>query len=342
MNENIKVLITGISGFIGSHTAVKALRKGYHVIGTLRDLDRAETIARILSRQGADTGRLEFKEADLLDSQVWNELMKRTDYVLHIASPFPRVMPKRDEALIKPAKQGTLHVLRAAAAQGVKRVVLTSSSGAISYGKKRGERKGVFSEEDWTDIILITDTTPYYRSKTIAEKAAWEFIAGDDSGLELTVICPGAVLGPVLEEDFGTSANIVIKTMDGSAPAVPQIGYDLVDVRSVADLQIRAMEMEAAAGERFIASAGYLSFQEIAELLRERYPDRDIPKGTLPDLVVRLISQFEPTLKPLLVELDSERKLDNSKARRILEWQPLPAREAVLATADSVIDLKLV
>jgi len=123
---------------------------------------------------------------------------------------------------------------------------------------------------------------------------------------------------------------------------VQQIGYDLVDVRSVADLQIRAMEMAAASGERFIASAGYLSFQEIAELLRERYPDRNIPKGTLPDLLVRLISKFEPTLKPLLVELDSERKLDNSKARRILEWQPLPAREAVLATADSVIDLKLV
>jgi dihydroflavonol-4-reductase len=250
-------------------------------------------------------------------------------------------LPKHEDDLILPAKKGTLNILEAAAKNGVTRVVLTSSSGAITYGREKSKRSATYTEKDWTDVTNKKDTTPYFRSKTIAEKAAWDFISADNSGLELSTICPGAILGPILEKDFGTSANIVIKTMDGSSPAIPKIGYDVVDVRSAADLHLRAMEMEEASGERFIGAAGYLSFKDVADILREKYPDRKIPKSQLPNFATRLISNFEKTLKPILIDLDVERKLDSSKARRLLNWQPISPKEAVLACAESLVELNI-
>lgn len=221
-------------------------------------------------------------------------------------------------------------------------MVLTSSTGAIVYGKEREKRSGLYDERDWTDVTCKSDTTPYYRSKTIAEKAAWEFIARDGSGMELVTVCPGTMLGPVLESDFGTSANIVIKMMDGSSPAIPGIGFDVVDVRSVAELHIKAMEAPAAAGERFIGSAGFLTFRDVADILRQEYPDMRIPKRTMPDWFVRLFSLVEPALKPLLNDLSVERRVNHSKAERILGWKPIPPREAVTACAESLCRLNLV
>ncbi|MEM6379074.1 MAG: NAD-dependent epimerase/dehydratase family protein, partial [Bacteroidota bacterium] len=240
--------------------------------------------------------------------------------------------------LIIPAKRGALSILKAAAANQVKRVVLTSSTGAIVYGKSKEQRKGIFTEKDWTDETNKKDSTPYFRSKTIAEKAAWEFIEKDDSGLELATVCPGAILGPILEKDFGTSANLVIKTMDGSAPAIPRIGFDTVDVRSVADLLIRAMESPKAANQRYIGSAGYLRFMDVANILRKAYPDRKIPKSYLPNFAVRLYSNIDPSLKPVLLDLGAERKVDNSKAKNELSWQPIDNQEAVLSCAKSVFE----
>ncbi|WP_211483111.1 NAD-dependent epimerase/dehydratase family protein [Fodinibius roseus] len=261
------------------------------------------------------------------------------EFVQHIASPFPRELPDNEDDLIIPAKNGTLIVLKAAAAHNVKRVVLTSSVGSIIYGRNNGDRSGMYSESDWTNTQNKEDTTPYFRSKTIAEKASWEFMDQDHSGMELTTVCPGAILGPVLEKDFGTSANIVIKMLDGS---MPDIGFDIVDVRSVAVLLIRAMEHPEAANERFIGSAGFLKFKEVADMLRQEYPDKKIPKRILPDFLVRLLSYFDASLQPILIDLGVERKVDYSKAQNLLDWKPLPNREAVLSCAKSVNEFGLV
>lgn len=335
--KNKRVLLTGVTGFLGSHTTIQLLEKSYEVVGTLRDLNRAESIKSIIGKHTNNIDQLSFVEADLNDSQIWEKIIKNVDYVLHIASPFPRVLPKNEEDLIRPAKEGTLNILKASAANGVKRVVLTSSSGAIVYGKPKGQENGVYNETDWTDVSNKKDSTPYFRSKTIAEKAAWDFIKQDDSGLELATICPGAILGPVLEKDFGTSANIVIKMLDGSSPAIPKIGFPIVDVRSVADLHIKAMEMDAAKNERFVAANGFLSFQAVAKILSEAYPDRKVPKALLPNFVVRLYSNFDTTLKPILIDLGVEREVDYSKARQLLNWQPKSLEEAIRSCAESLI-----
>lgn len=308
----------------------------------MRDVQRAKQIEGIILGNAIQKGELEFVEADLLDREIWPDLMAGVDAVMHIASPFPRVLPKKDEDLLLPARQGTLNVLRAASRAGVRRVVLTSSSTAVAYGKPKGKRSGIYSEQDWTDETNLSDTTGYIRSKTAAERAAWDFMKSNHGNLELVTILPGALLGPVLEKDFGTSANIVIKILEGSTPAYPKVGYEIADVRSAAELHLLAMESPAAAGKRYIATGGYLSFKEIGEILREVYPDRKIPQGELPDFITRLIAKFEPTLKPLVVELGEERKLDNSKAINQLGWQPILPQEAVLATAESVIKLGLV
>ena len=337
-----KVLLTGVTGFLGSHTTIQLLNKGYEVTGTLRDISRSDEIKKVISTHTKQIDQLKLAEADLMDEGIWSDLAQEMDYILHIASPFPRELPKHEDELIIPAKKGTLNILKAAAKNNVKRVVLTSSSGAIVYGKEKTKRNGVFNENDWTDITNKKDSTPYFRSKTIAEKAAWDFVKEHGNGLELTTICPGAILGPVLEKDFGTSANIVIKTMDGSSPAIPKLGFDIVDVRSVADLHIRAIETPKAAGERFVGSAGFLSFKEVAEILRSKYPDKKIPKATLPNFAVRLFSNLDKTLKPILIDLGVERRVDNTKAKQMLGWDPIPNEEAVLSCAESVVDLKIV
>lgn len=336
------VLLTGVTGFLGSHTAIQLLNSGYHVTGTLRSKDRETEIRTIIAKHTKNSGNLSFAEADLNDSSIWTKLMKGVDFVLHVASPFPRTLPKHENELILPAKQGTLHVLEAAAASKVKRVVLVSSLAAVCYGKTKEERKKVFTEDDWTNEHNKKDTTPYYRSKVIAEKAAWDFMKTDHSGLELTTILPGAILGPVLENDFGTSANIVLKLLDGSSPAIPKIGFEIVDVRSVAALMIRAMEAPQAAGNRYAASAGYLTMNDVAKILRDEFPKRKIPRKELPNFAVRLLSNFDRSLKPVLLELGIKRNLEGTKAIRELQWNPVSTKEAVISCAKSIFELRII
>ena len=337
-----KVLLTGISGFLGSHTAIQLLEKGYYVTGTLRDMKRAEEIRQIIAGKTGNIENLTFAEADLSDEKVWLGLSKGIEFIQHIASPLPRTLPKHEDELIVPAKAGVLNILKAAAANKVKRVVLTSSSAAVLYGKERGKESGTFDETNWTDINNLKDTTPYFRSKTIAELAAWDFIKKDNSGLELVTVLPGGILGPVLENDFGTSANIVLKLLDGSIPALANIGFDVVDVRSVANLLILAMENKAAVNERFIGSAGYLHLKDIAIILKKRYPERKIPQITLPNILTRLFALFDKTLQPVLLDLGTERKSNTQKARELLNWQPIDNKDAVISCAESLIRLGLV
>ncbi|MCB9244969.1 MAG: NAD-dependent epimerase/dehydratase family protein [Flavobacteriales bacterium] len=340
--DNKRIVVTGVTGFLGSHTAIDLLNKGYRVIGTLRDGTRKESIRSVIAGHTEAIDKFELRVADLEDEAAWPEILKDADAVIHVASPFPTTLPKQDEDLVRPARSGTLNILKAALSQGVKRVVKVSSSGAMIYGKSAGARSGKFSEEDWTDASDLPDTTPYFRSKTLAEKAAWDFVKAHPGEIELVTVCPGAILGPVLESDIGTSANIVYKMLNGSAPAIPPIGFEMVDVRDVAELLRLCLEDTKAAGQRFAAGAGYLSFAEVAGVLRMRYPKHRIPKYMLPKFAVRLFAYIDPTVKPILLDLGEKRELDSSKARTVLGWKPREAHVAVEDCAESIFRLGLV
>ncbi|MEM1137976.1 MAG: aldehyde reductase [Bacteroidota bacterium] len=330
------ILLTGITGFVGSHTSIQLLEKGYRVIGTLRDIVRKEQIQEVISSHTSHSGNLTFAQIDLNDPiEKWEALMKGVDYIIHVASPFPTTLPKNENELIEPAKNGTLNILKAATKAGIKRIVITSSSGAAVYGVRKN---GIFTESDWTNINNTKDTTPYFRSKTIAEKAAWDFVITTQNAPELVTILPGAILGPVIEKDIGTSANIVKKMLDSSMPAVPKIGFEMVDVRSVADAHIKALETSEAAGNRYLCANGFLPFLDIAHILKENYPNRKIPSKTLPNFAVRLFSNFDKETKPVLIDLDAKRTIDNTKIKHELNWQPIDLKQSVLDCAKSLFD----
>ncbi|WP_261511236.1 SDR family oxidoreductase [Chryseobacterium paludis] len=333
-----KVLLTGISGFLGSHTTIQLLEKGYEVKGTLRSLSRAGSIKDVIAKHTRYVDNLSFFQADLNDANIWTDLTRGMDYVQHIASPFPRELPKHEDDLILPAKEGILNILKASSQNNVKRVVLTSSGAAVVYGKTKRQLESVLNESIWTDINYKQDLSPYFKSKTVAEAAAWEFMKKYPSKMELSTVLPGAILGPVLEKDYGTSANIVIKLMDGSMPAVPQIGFEVIDVRSVADALIKAMEVTSAANNRYLLSSGFLMMKDIAQILKKVYPERKIPTRELPNFIVKLFSKFDSSLRPVIIDLGVKRRVNVDRAKNELQWQPIPGEEAVLSCAKSIFE----
>jgi nucleoside-diphosphate-sugar epimerase len=336
------VLVTGGSGFIGSYCILQLLEAGHQVRTTVRNLAREGDVRAMLKRGGADAGdRLSFFAADLEKDSGWKEAVFGCEYVLHVASPFPPGTPTHEDDLIVPAREGALRVLRASRDAGVKRVVLTSSFAAVGYGKIPQGRP--FNETDWTD-----PTAPglgaYTKSKTIAERAAWDFVAGENGKLELAVVNPVGVFGPVLGPDFSTSILLVQRFLNGEVPGLPKLSFGVVDVRDVADMHIRAMTNPAAKGERFLAVTGdFMTMLEIAKILKANMGQAGarVPTRQIPNWIVRLAALRDPALRLITPELGKEKNATNEKARRMLGWNPRSREESLLSTAESLLRLGL-
>jgi nucleoside-diphosphate-sugar epimerase len=296
----------------------------------------------MLKQGGVEPGdRLTFVVADLERDTGWPEAVAGCEYVLHVASPFPAELPKNEDELIIPAREGTLRVLRASRDAGVKRVVLTSSFAAIGYGHK--PQSVPFDETSWTNPNA-NDVRPYVKSKTLAERAAWDFIAKEGGSLQLAVVNPVGVFGPVLGPDYSTSILLVQRLMDGALPGCPQLYFGAVDVRDVADLHIRAMTHPAAQGERFLAVAGnFMSVRGIAQVLKSRMGDRAKRVRTLqlPNWMVRLAALRDPAVKQILPDLGKVKNATNEKAKRLLGWAPRSNEDSIVATAESLEQLGL-
>jgi len=335
------VLVTGGSGFIAAHCILQLLAAGHEVRTTVRNLAREADVRAMLKAGGAEPGpRLSFVAADLMADDGWAEAARGCDYALHVASPFPAGVPKDENELIVPARDGALRLLRAARDAGIRRVVMTSSFAAIGYGHP--VRQKPFDETDWTNLDG-DDLSPYTKSKTIAERAAWDFIAREGGALELSTVNPVGVLGPVLGPDFSTSIQIVKGLIDGSVPGMPKLSFGLVDVRDVADLHLRAMTDPAAKGERFLAISGdYVWMRDIARALKARMGKAaaKVPARQLPNWLVFIAAMRMPELKLVLPELGKEKHATGEKAMRILGWKPRPWEDSAVDTANSLIALE--
>lgn len=342
MSEDL-VLVTGGSGFVATHCMDQLLRAGYRVRTTVRSLGREPAVRGTLKATGAPgVESVELVAADLGVDEGWAEAAAGCRYVLHVASPFPPKAPKHEDELIVPARDGAVRVLRAARDAGVERVVMTSSFAAIGYGHKA--RTAPYTEKDWTDISS-GDVAAYPKSKTIAERAAWDFIAREGGGLELSVVNPVAIFGPLLSADYAPSILMVKRLLDGAIPACPRLYFGVVDVRDVADLHLRAMTDPAAKGERFLALAGgTLSLLEEGAILKRHLGDRArrVPTREMPDWVVRMMALFHSDMKLIAPEVGKRKSMSNEKARRVLGWEPRTNEEAILATAESLRRLGLV
>jgi nucleoside-diphosphate-sugar epimerase len=336
------ILVTGGSGFIGSHCILQLLAADHQVRTTIRSLKREGEVRAMLKNGGAETGdRLSFFAANLEEDAGWSEAVAGCEYVLHVASPFPPNVPKDENELIVPAREGALRVLRASRAAGVKRVVLTSSFAAIGYGQK--PQKTAFNEANWTDPNG-EGVTPYVKSKTLAERAAWDFMANQGGDLELSVVNPVGVFGPVLGPDYATSILLVQRMMDGAMPGCPQLYFGAVDVGDVVDLHLRAMTDPTAKGERFLAVAGdFMPMLDVAKVLKDRMGAwaRRVPTRQLPNWVVRIAAMCDPAVKQILPELGKRKNATNEKARRMLGWAPRSNEESIVATAESLVRLGL-
>ncbi len=335
------VLVTGGSGFLGAHCIVQLLAAGYRVRTSLRAASREAEVRAMLAAGGAAPGAaLEVVVADLGADQGWTEALAGCRYVLHVASPFPSGVPRHEDEVIVPARDGALRVLRAARDAGVRRVVLTSSFAAIGYGTTQIERP--YTERDWTDPAS-PQLSAYVKSKTLAERAAWDFMQREGGGMELVAINPVGIFGPVLGPDYSSSIQLVRRLLQGTPPALPQLAFGVVDVRDAVELHLRAMTAPAAAGERFLAVAGEsMSMHDIAVLLRARLgaTAARVPTRVLPNALVRLRALFDPAARQLVPQLGQRKRISNEKARRVLGWAPRPNEEAILATAESLLRLE--
>ena len=336
------VLVSGGSGYIAGFLIRQLVAEGWTVHTTVRSLDKENALRQ---RLAVDNRRLQFFAADLMSDAGWAQAMAGCSHVAHLASPLPLAVPKHADELIAPARDGALRALRAAKAAGVKRFVMTSSVAAVAYGRGRGVHH--FTEADWTLLDkpgAPTRITPYIQSKTIAERAARDWVAQEGAGLEFCTINPSVVLGPVWSRDYSASVMVVAKLLDGSLGACPDFGFGVVDVRDVADLHVRALNAPGMAGERFIASGRFMTLREVANTLRaqlgpqaSRVTTRDVP-----DWMVRVAALFNPLARAVVAELGSQRNQSAAHAKAVLGWHTRPEEDSIVDAARSLLALGLV
>lgn len=331
------VLVTGGTGFLGGWCVASLLERGYRVRTTVRDLAREEAVFDAVRRAGPDPGsQLQVLAADLQADAGWAEAVAGCRYVLHVASPFPPVQPKDPDELIVPARDGALRVLRAALEAGVERVVMTSSVAAIRSDRASSE-VAPYTEADWTDGN-DSSRTPYVRSKTLAEQAAWQQVRAIGAQDRLATINPGAIIGPALSDDHSYSLQAIQRLLDG-LPAAPKLGFTFVDVRDVADLHIRALTSAAAGGERFIATDRFLWLPEVAAILRQRLGDaaKKVPTRVAPNVLMRALALVDGSIRSVVGDLGKRGWYSSEKARSSLGWTTRPVEDSIEDCARSLI-----
>lgn len=337
------VLVTGGSGFIAGHCILQLLEQGYQVRTTVRSFGKEATVRTVLKEGGmVHEDRLTFVAADLTDDQGWSEATAGADFVLHVASPVQPGHVKNEADLVIPARDGTLRVLRAAQVSGVKRVVLTSAFHAVSWGHAR--RSQPFTEKDWT-VVEGPGVDAYGKSKTLSERAAWDFIATHGGSMELTTMLPVAVMGPVLGKDISGSNHLIQFMLSGKMRALPDLYVPVVDVRDVARAHIQAMTNPSAAGERFLLSNGpALSMKEIATVIKARLGGAaaNVPTRSVPSFVLRVVGRFARDVRGIVPDLGYAKNTSNEKARSVLNWVPRHPSEAIIAAAESMVKKGLV
>lgn len=338
------VLLTGASGYIAKHIALQLLEAGYHVRGTLRSLSRGAEVADALRPHLSDPtdleSRLTFAALDLNKDDGWDAAMTGIDVLMHTASPFPMVQPKDESELIRPAVYGALRALRAAHQAGVTRVIFTSSTAAIS-GSDLPQGDAAYDETNWTNPD-DSSLSPYVKSKTLAEQAAWAFVQNDAPEMQLTVINPGFVLGAPLDANAGTSVAVIERMLKGKDPMVPDIGFSTVDVRDVAEMHICVIDKPDTAGQRIMTVDKFMSFQDLAKAIKTAHPDRRIATRVAPHMLIRFLGLFDPAIKSIIPSLGRVDKTDNARAMATLGRGMRQTHKSAVDTANYLIENKLV
>jgi dihydroflavonol-4-reductase len=333
------ILVTGATGYIAKHIVLQLLERGDRVRGSVRSDTRADELRAAMRAHLSDPGKIDNLSTVLLDlteDEGWGAAMEGVDALLHTASPFPLVQPADEDDVIRPAVDGAVRALRAAQAAGVRRVVLTSSVVAVQVGSTPTAGQA-HSEADWTDPDH-PEATAYAKSKTLAERAAWDFVESSGGAIEMTAINPAFVMGPPLDGDFGTSVQVIARILAAKDPMIPNIGFNTVDVRDVALAHIRALDLPASVGQRIIVSDRWMWFRDMAEAIAEALPGRRIPTRVAPDFVIRFLGLFDPAIRSIKAQLGKREELTNARARDVLGIDFRDSRVAVQDTARWLVE----
>lgn len=332
------VLLTGITGYIAKHIAVELLDAGYSVRGSMRTMKRVQEVNAAVANGLKDASKLRnlsFCELDLTNDRGWTEACRGIDALVHTASPFPMVQPKDENELIKPAVEGMLRALKTAKFEGVNRVVVTSSTAAIS-GSPLPIGKEVYDESDWTDVNA-KGVAAYTKSKTLAEKAAWDFVESKAPEIALTAVNPGFVVGAPLDNEYGTSVAVFERILRGKDPMVPRTGFASVDVKDVASMHVAALEDESTHGQRILCVDRFLWFQDITKAIKKEFPDRRIATRMAPDVLIKLLGLIDPAVRSIVPSLGQKQMVDNSRGRTILKRDFQDSLAASVATAKFLV-----
>ena len=330
-----KVLVTGGSGFIALHCIDQLLEKGFMVRTTIRSESRKDEINKAMDKYPNLDQNLEFHICDLLKDEGWEAAVDGCDYVLHVASPFILEVPSDENVLIKPAVDGTLRVLNACSKAHVKKVVLTSSVAAVAYG--HGVEK-TYDESDWSNTGEDSGITPYAKSKTLAEKAAWNFVEelDTDKKFDFTVINPVGVFGPMLTRDIGTSNSLVSRLINGELPACPATHMGYVDVRDVAKAHVFSMLNSSTNNKRIIVSESEMFFVDVGRILNEAGFKKS-PTKQMPNWLVKFLAIFIKELSGVTKSLGRRVDTDKSLAKSLFDWQYISAKDSILDTANQLV-----
>lgn len=344
MAYRARVFVTGASGFIGKHIVGQLLEAGYQVRGSVRVASKGEEVSRAVAPTLSDPSnldeRLSFVTLDLAWDQGWDEALAGMDMLIHAASPFPLEQPANADDLIRPAVDGTRRALVAAYHAGVLRVVMTSSCAAVIC-KELEPGRTALDETDWSDLTGQL-ATPYVKSKTLAERAAWDFAQDRAHPLQLTTINPAFVVGPPLDAHLNTSLRVVQRILRSKDPMLPNVGFSTVDVRDIAAMHVRALELPDSVGRRFIGGDQFLWFTDMARILRDAYPDRKITTRRAPNVVIRALSMFDKSIGTILPTLDRRDRITCDLARRTFGMKFIDAQCSIKATAHALIEHGLV
>lgn len=335
-----KVLLTGASGYIGKHIALQLLNQGYEVRASVRNFAKSSEVISAVTPHLLDVSNLEsrltFVELDLERDGGWSEALQGVDLLMHTASPFPLGSPKDENDLIRPAVDGTLRALKAAHAAGVKRVILTSSVAAV-YGIELPKGATAFDESMWTDVNHPIGRGAYTKSKTLAERAAWDYVKNSAPEIALTTINPVLVLGAPLDKNFGSSISLVERILKGKDPMLPDLRFSIVDVRDVAQMHVQAIKNDATKGERILAASGTMSFVEIAQYLKSIYPKSKIKTGQAPTALIKILSLFDSSIKGIIPMLGKPMATSGAKATRVLGISFIPVEVTLRESAAYLI-----
>ncbi|MBL4767228.1 MAG: NAD-dependent epimerase/dehydratase family protein [Rhodobacteraceae bacterium] len=336
------VLVTGATGYIAKHLVLQLLNGGYSVVGSARSTAREKELRTALTPHLTDPtalDRLRLVVLDLNSDDGWDAAMQGIDVVMHTASPFPMTMPQNEQDIIRPAVEGALRAVKAAKAAGITRVIMTSSVVAIA-NSERPEGRDTHNESDWSELTGPS-ATAYLKSKTLAERAVWDWQSADAPDMQITMINPSFVQGAPLDNNFGTSIEVIDRLMRGKDPMVPDIGFPCVDVRDIALMHIRAMETSDSIGKRFIGVDRYLTFAEIAGLLKADHPSYKIPTRVAPHFLIRVMALFDKTIRSIVPMLGKHETVSGARAQSLLGMEFRDVRLAVRDSGAYLVDNNL-